>query len=162
MRSGEKFMGKQSIEEKLSEPEFELQFRQATRRGKQEVEKMPKASAVRFDPRSKRIVIEMKNRVTLLVPVELVQGLQTNDARELSDFELMLEGTQIHWHKLDVQFYIEDFLRGVFGTAKWMSDIREHLSEIGRKGGSANTAAKRLASVENGKRGGRPRKTKMA
>lgn len=31
-------------------------------------------------------------------------------------------------------------------------------SEIGRKGGLARTEAKRLAAIENGKKGGRPRK----
>lgn len=141
----------------MSDAEFERQYRQATKSGKEMVKRLPKASAARFDTKSKRIVLEMKNGVTLLVPVALIQGLQTNNEKALSDFELMLEGTQIHWNELDVQFYIEDLLRGVFGTPRWMKNLKEHLSEIGRKGGSSRTAAKRSASAENGKKGGRPR-----
>lgn len=141
----------------MSDDEFERQFQEASRRGAEELKRLPKAVSAKYDKKTRRIVLEMQNGVTLLVPVNLVQGLHTGDDRSLSDFELMLHGTEIHWNKLDVQFYVEDLLRGVFGTPKWMKKLKEHLSQIGRKGGSARTAAKRTASAENGKKGGRPR-----
>ncbi len=151
-------MAQDKVEIGISDKEFERQYIEATRQGKQELARLPKAKSARYDKNNKRIVLEMQNGVTLMVPVNLIQGLQHGDNRALSDFELMFEGTEIYWNELDVQFYIEDFLRGVFGTPKWMSGLREHLSEIGRKGGRAKTAAKRAASAENGKKGGRPRK----
>ncbi|MGI8409804.1 MAG: hypothetical protein ACR2M8_08005 [Pyrinomonadaceae bacterium] len=43
-----------------------------------------------------------------------------------------------------------------------MSSLKEHLSEIGRKGGSARSIAKRISSAENGKKGGRPRTKRTA
>lgn len=150
------------IEKKMSQKEFERQYREATRHGAEELKRLPKAAAAEYDNKSRRIVLDLQNGVTLLVPVDLVQGLQFGDDKSLSDFELMLDGTEIHWNELDVQFYIEDFLRGVFGTPGWMSRLRDHLAEIGRKGGSARTAAKRAASAENGKKGGRPRKSRTA
>jgi general stress protein YciG len=84
--------------------------------------------------------------------------LQTNDDKALSDFDLVIENTQIHWHTLDVQFYIESLLQGVFGTPKWMNNLQQHLAEAGRKGGASRSEAKRRASAENGKKGGRPKK----
>lgn len=155
-------MVSRSVEEIMSSPEFERQYLESLVRGKEELKRRPKATNARYDPRSRRVVLEMQNGVTLLVPVELVQGLQTTSTKELSDFELVAQGTQIHWGTLDVQFYVEDFLRGVFGTAKWMSGLKEHLAEIGRKGGRSTSAAKKAASAENGKKGGRPRTRKSA
>lgn len=152
-------MASRTVEEIMSSAEFERQYQEATARGKQRIKELPKASATRFDARSRRIVLEMENGVTLLVPVALIQGLQSNDAKALADFKLCANGTQIHWDTLDVQFYVDDFLRGIFGSAKWMAGLREHLSEIGRKGGRSKSPAKQAASAENGKKGGRPRRT---
>jgi hypothetical protein len=36
--------------------------------------------------------------------------------------------------------------------------LKEHLSKAGKNGGAATTDAKRRASAENGKKGGRPKK----
>lgn len=155
-------MASRSVQEIMSSPEFERQYIESLARGKEEMKRLPKALSARYDARSRRIVLEMRNGVTLMVPVELVQGLQASSHKDLSDFELVSQGTQIHWDALDVQFYVEDFLRGVFGTPKWMAGLKEHLAAIGRKGGRSTSPAKRAASVENGKKGGRPRASRTA
>jgi len=152
-------MDEKRIKEIMNDPEFRRQVAEATKRGKEELERLPKAASARFDANSKRVVLDLINGVTLMVPTDLIQGLQTDDAAALSDFTLMAHGTQIQWNTLDVQFYVESLLTGVFGTAKWMSGLKEHLSEIGRKGGRSTSAAKKAASAENGKKGGRPRKS---
>ena len=142
----------------MSESEFERQFKKASERGAEKLEQLPKAVAAQYDKTSGRMVLKMQNGVTLLVPIHLIQGLQTDDEKALSDFDLMSKGSQIHWHDLDVQFYIEDLLKGVFGTPKWMRSVKEHLAEIGRKGGSQKSEIKANSSRENGKKGGRPSK----
>lgn len=38
--------------------------------------------------------------------------------------------------------------------------IAEHMSKIGKKGGSVKTDKKKKSSSENGKKGGRPKKVK--
>ena len=141
---------------------FEKEFIEATKRGKETLAILPKAASAEYDKKTKRLVLNLKYGVTLLVPVNLVQGLQGANDKSLSDFDLMLEGSQIHWHALDVQFYIKSLLEGVFGTGRWMKSLKEHLSDAGKKGGSAITEAKRKASAENGKKGGRPRKNRVA
>lgn len=155
-------MDEKRIEEIMNDPEFQRQVAEANKRGREELRRLPKASSARFDEKSKRIVLDLVNGVTLMVPTDLIQGLQTADLNALSDFKLVARGTQIHWGTLDVQFYVESLLHGVFGTARWMEGLKRHLSEIGRKGGSSKSAAKRTASVENGKKGGRPRVGKTA
>lgn len=142
----------------VDEAELERQHLEATKRGEETMARLPKASSAKYDKKSGRLILEMHNGSTLLVPVNLIQGLQTDDDKALADFELVMQGTQIHWETLDVQFYIESLLKGVFGTPKWMTNLQEHLAEIGRKGGSSRSSAKRKASAENGKKGGRPKK----
>lgn len=140
----------------MSEAEFGKQFQSASKRGRERLAELPKAAAARYDKASNRMVFEMQNGVTLLVPTSLIQGLQDADDDELMDFQLVGEGSQIHWDKADVQFYIEDLIKGAFGTPKWMKSLQEQLSEIGRKGGSATSKRKSVSSRANGAKGGRP------
>lgn len=142
--------------------EFEWQFKAATERGAAHLAALPKADSAKYDKKSRRLILKMENGTTLLIPVNLIQGLQTGDDTALNDFDLMLEGSQIHWHALDVQFYVKSLLEGVFGTSRWMNNLKEHLSEAGKKGGASRSQAKRTASAENGRKGGRPRKTRVA
>lgn len=141
----------------MSDEEFERQYVEATKRGEEFLRTAPKAVAARFDTSSGRMIFEMDTGVTFFLPVDLIQGLQTEDVAALNDFELVQQGTQIHWNTLDAQFYVGGLMNGEFGTRRWMSSLQEHLAAIGRKGGRARTPAKRAASAENGKKGGRPR-----
>lgn len=142
----------------MSDEEFERQYAEGLKSGKEFLETAPKAISARFDETSKRMFFEMDTGVGFSVPVALIQGLQTNEIEALNDFELLFQGTEIHWNTLDVQFYVGSLLNGRFGTQKWMSSLQQHLSDIGRKGGKAKTLAKRTASIANGKKGGRPKK----
>lgn len=155
-------MDEKEIDELANDPDFVRMVELANKRGEEKMARLPKAISAEIDPKTRRLILEMESGVTLLVPINLVQGLQTEDVKALKDFQLVLNGTQIHWETLDVQFYVDSFLRGVFGTKRWMAGLREHLAEIGRKGGSSRSAAKRQASAENGKKGGRPRKSSSA
>lgn len=155
-------MDEKQIEALMADPDFQKEVDLANKRGAERMARLPKASKAKIDIETRRLILEMQSGVTLLVPIDMVQGLQTDDGNALNDFELVLNGTQIHWDTLDVQFTIESFLSGIFGTKKWMASLKDHLAEIGRKGGSAKTPAKRAASAENGKKGGRPKKVRSA
>ena len=56
------------------------------------------------------------------------------------------------WEELDSHLSVPGLVAGTFGTKRWMS-------ELGRKGGSVRSEAKAKSSRENGKLGGRPKKT---
>ncbi|MGA2169635.1 MAG: hypothetical protein ABSG62_15610 [Terracidiphilus sp.] len=56
---------------------------------------------------------------------------------------------------LDVDLYVPALIEGVYGSRRWMA-------QLGKKGGSARTEAKRKAAKANGAKGGRPKRTAAA
>ena len=107
----------------MSEEEFERQYRAAQRRGRQTLNNTPRAQATRYDPTSKRIVIEFLNRSTFTFPVELVQGLRQAADEDLADIRLLAQGLALDWPRLDVQLSIAGLLAGQFGTKAWMAEL---------------------------------------
>lgn len=147
-----------SGKESMNENKFKAQFESATARGKKILSNLPKARTAKYDSAARRIVLDLENGATLLVPIDLIQGLQNQTDKELDEVRLLLKGSQIHWPKLDVQMYVKSLIDGVFGTPNWMSNLKDHYAVIGAKGGISRSAAKSSASRLNGKKGGRPRK----
>ena len=105
----------------LSSVEFRRQFASATKRGDERLASIPVATDVRYDRRLRKVVIDLSNGCTLLVPPELAQGLSAASADELADAKILGLGTAIDWPKLDVQLSVGGLLTGVFGTASWMA-----------------------------------------
>jgi len=96
------------------------------------------------------VVITLATRLQVAIPRNLLQGLQGATPRQLAKVEIESPGTGLHWPLLDVDHYIPAIPAGVFGTRRWMS-------ELGRRGGMARSAAKATAARINGRNGGRPR-----
>lgn len=86
-----------------------------------------------------------------VIPVEDVEGLREATREEIGEVEILGRGTGLHWPALDLDLYVPNLLRSVYGTRRWMA-------AVGRKGGQATSAAKRRAARANGLKGGRPRK----
>jgi len=105
----------------LSQAEFEHQFRAATRRGEARLATQPVATDVRYDRRTRKIVVDLSNGCTLLLPPELAQGLAGASPEALATVRIVGPGTAIDWPKLDVQLSVGGLLAGTFGTAKWMA-----------------------------------------
>ncbi len=139
-----------------------LEFEAATNRGRETLASSPKAQSVSYNAKTKRIVIELESGVTAIVPAGLIQILQGATAEQIKDVEIAVEGLYLRWTSLDEDLFLPNLLRGVFGTQKWMSGLKEHLSSAGKKGGAARTEVKQKSSAENGKKGGRPRKMNVA
>jgi len=74
-------MAKQN-NDSFDEEEFEQQFKVATERGTAHLAALPKADSAKYDKKSKRLILEMENGTTLLIPVNLIQGLQTCDDKK--------------------------------------------------------------------------------
>lgn len=134
----------------LTEEEFERQFAEATKRGEEAMKTEIRASAARYDRKSNRLIIELKNGATHIVPCELIQGLSDADPKDIAAVELGPRGASLHWEKLDQDFTVGGLVRGVFGTKKWMA-------ELARAGGRVKSKAK-AAARENGKKDARSRK----
>ena len=117
--------------------------------GTETVKRGPVAVAARY--RAGMIFVELSSGVEVRFPVRLAQGLENANPKDLADIQIEARGLGLHWPRLDVDFYVPSLLQGVLGTKKWMT-------EIGKLGGSATSAAKAKAAAENGRLGGRPKK----
>lgn len=112
-----------------------------------------RAVSARYDRRASRIVVGLNTGVQLAVPVHLVEGLAGASAEDLSGIEISPSGLGLHWPRLDADAYVPGLLQGVFGSRRWMAQ------QMGMLGGRSRSSAKTAASRENGRKGGRPRKT---
>ncbi|MDQ3812996.1 MAG: DUF2442 domain-containing protein, partial [Armatimonadota bacterium] len=135
-----------------TEEELQRMFEAATQRGKELDATEPRAVSARYDHKWQRLIVELRNGVILIVPVDLLQGVGGAPAESIAEVELGPRGASLHWERLDQDFTIAALMNGIFGTKKWMA-------EIGQRGGRATSEAKAAAARANGKKGGRPRKT---
>lgn len=127
------------------------QMARARRAAKVAAANEPRVESARYDAESARIVIDLSNGATFMVPVALLEGLAQASTADLSEMRVTPSRAGLHWEKLDADFSVPALLKGIFGTKTWMA-------ELGRQGGSATSEAKTLAARENGRKGGRPRK----
>ncbi|MFM9962015.1 MAG: DUF2442 domain-containing protein [Planctomycetaceae bacterium] len=108
---------------KMSEAEFERQYAEATRLGKEELRTAPLASAVKYNSRTHCVVVSINKGSTLVVPVDLLQGVQGASGRDLAKVHILDSGLAIEWPTLDQQFSISGLLAGNFGNEAWMSAL---------------------------------------
>jgi len=122
----------------------------ATAAGKERRRRGELAISAHYDPRSKRLNIELASGVAISVPVSMIQGLAGIAGSKIRSLQIEGAGYGLHWPELDLDVSIPDLIAGCFGTPAWMS-------VLARQGGRASSVAKAAAARENGKKGGRPR-----
>ena len=112
----------------------------------------PRAIKAWYAADSERVFIELTNGVMMGFPYQLLQGLANGTPEQLAEVEIMPTGSALHWESLDADLGVAQLVLGLFGSKAWMT-------ELGRHGGKSKSLSKAQASRDNGKRGGRPRKT---
>ena len=147
-------MANKTSKRTISEDEFERQYAAAKKHGQEELAKGVYATAARYDKASQRIIVELANGATLMIPVQLMQGLQGATAKDLAEIEILGVGSGLYWPQLEVDISVAGLLQGLFGSKPWMT-------ELGRAGGKITSEKKQAAAQANGRLGGRP-KTKEA
>jgi len=130
------------------------EFRSANPRAAARLRRTPIATAVRYDRRIGRIVIDLSSGLEVAFRANDAQGLEHAKPSELSKIEISPSGLGIHFPSLDADIYLPALLEGFLGSRRWMA------AQMGKAGGKASTKAKAAASRRNGKLGGRPRKLK--
>jgi len=110
----------------------------------------PRARTVQHIPALDLLIVGLTNGRRLVLPIEDVQGLGNATHQQIQHYELLGRGTGISFPDLDLDLYVPALIEGVYGNRRWMA-------QLGKKGGSAKTEAKRLAAKANGAKGGRPR-----
>lgn len=129
------------------------EFEQANNRAARRKSNFPAALSVRFDRHLSRLVIELASGMGVTFAPKDVQGLQDASPEEMDEAEISPSGFGVYFPKLDVDLYIPGLLEGYLGTKRWMA------AKNGSAGGKVSTEAKAAAARENGRLGGRPRKT---
>ncbi|HEV2145954.1 MAG TPA: DUF2442 domain-containing protein [Longimicrobiaceae bacterium] len=135
-----------------TDEELALQYARAEEAGRAADASEPRAIRARYDHERGRVEVELRNGCLFAFPAEMGQGLRGASPAELEQVEVTPSGYGLRWDGLDVDLAVPALMAGVFGTEAWMR-------ELGRAGGSRTSAAKAAAARENGRRGGRPRKT---
>jgi hypothetical protein len=112
----------------------------------------PIAVAARYDRRSGRVVVGLSSGIDVMFSPQKAQGLEGAKPAQLGTIEISPSGLGLHFPKLDADLYLPALLDGWLGSRRWMA------ARMGERGGRARSEAKRVASRENGRLGGRPRK----
>jgi hypothetical protein len=81
----------------------------------------PRAAVARYDLRSDRIIVELRNAASFLFPPDLVQGLGGASAKDLATIEITPSGEGLRWPNLDADFSLPGLMMGVFGSKGWMA-----------------------------------------
>ena len=130
------------------------EFQAANRRAVARLPRTPVATAVRYDRRIGRIVIDLSSGLEVAFRANDAQGLEHAKPSELSKIEISPSGLGIHFPLLDADLYLPALLEGFLGSRRWMA------AQMGKAGGKVSSKAKAAAARRNGKLGGRPRKLK--
>lgn len=120
----------------------------ALERGAAATREEPRASAVRFDRKARRIVVDLRNGCSFAFPPALVPDLATAADADLATPEILGNGYGLHWEKLDVDISLPGLMAELSGTSTYLAS----------RAGSARSSAKSAAARTNGLKGGRPRK----
>src|SRR5262252_2259626 len=134
----------------LTPEEFDRQYKAGVERGKLAASTEPRATGAQYDRRSDRLVIDLSNGATLILPVSLLQGFKGARPSDVAAVEVVPNGSALHWEKLDADFSVPGLVAGVFGNRVWMDELRK---EWGRKGGKTKSKAKAAAARANGAKG---------
>jgi hypothetical protein len=117
----------------------------------------PRVTQVEYRPGAglDLLILKLSDGHRFVIPREDLEGLQPATKEQIAPIEILGGGTGLHWPALDLDYYVPNLLRGIYGTKRWMA-------EIGRSGGSVKSSAKKRASRANGLKGGRPRRKESA
>jgi Protein of unknown function (DUF2442) len=129
--------------------EFDIATERATRRRN----RVPSAIGAYYDPDSGRVVVNLNTNLDVTFSPHSVQGLEKAKPSQLEPIEITPSGFGLHFPKLDADIYLPALLEGVLGSKRWIA------AQLGSLGGKSKSVAKVSASRNNGRLGGRPKKS---
>jgi hypothetical protein len=137
---------------RLTDEEILAQIEEATKRAEYEDRVEPRAVKAWYDRESKLVMFELKNGCVFGFPQSLGWGLENARPEQLAEVEVQSGGEGLGWDELDAHISVPGLLFYLLNVKEWYAKWM----------GSAKSEAKAAAARENGKKGGRPRKSTAA
>lgn len=138
--------------ERFDEPVTPVVLRRAIERGEQRRHSALHASAVRYLPDSKSLLIGFADQSAVVLPVKDYPELAKLSRTELDNLALGFAGSALCLEEQDLHIC----LAGLVSASTPLMEMAATV--IASRNGSRSTVAKAIASRENGQKGGRPRK----
>lgn len=83
------------------------------------------AVSVRYYPAGRSLAVLLSTGATLIVPVDLVEGLANQADDTLADVMLHPGGRGLTFRRLDADLSVAGLLDGIFGSPRWMAGRRD-------------------------------------
>ena len=107
------------MEDRAFDQEYERAKRAAARADRIE----PRAKSARYDRRTNRIVVELRNGASFMFPAELAKGLAGASPKDLAEVQVAPSGAGLRWPSLDADLSLPNLLAGEFGSKSWMAKL---------------------------------------
>ncbi|MFY9607243.1 MAG: DUF2442 domain-containing protein [Blastocatellia bacterium] len=128
------------MEDRAFNQEYERARRAAARADRIE----PRAKSARYDRRTNRIVVELRNGATFMFPADLAEGLAEASPKELAEVRVTPSGAGLRWPSLDADLSLPNLLAGEFGSKSWMAKLgRNGSAELRREERSRARSSRR-------------------
>lgn len=134
---------------------FDKEVEAANKRAATRLSKTPTARSAHYDPRIDRLIIDLSSGLSISFTPRDAQGLEQAMPEQLTEIEISPSGLGLHFPAIDADVYLPGLLEGFLGSRHWMA------AQLGRSGGKSISSTKTAAARENGKLGGRPKKTSV-
>ena len=92
------------------------EYEAANKRAEESLRKTPTATAVRYDRRIGRVVIELSSGIEIAFRPHDAQGLERAKPDDMKEIEISPSGLRIHFPQLDVDLYLPALLEGFLGS----------------------------------------------
>jgi hypothetical protein len=124
-------------------------YQEANARGTQ-LQEGPTAVSVRYNKRSRKIIVQLSTGIEIGFSPHLAQGLESAEPVQLEEIEITPSRLGLHFPRLDADLYIPALLQGFFGSKNWAA------AQLGAKGGGSSSATSDSFKLQQGHSRRRP------
>jgi hypothetical protein len=134
----------------------DAEFAAALAAGRADAEMEIRAQAVRYVADRDAIEIVTTHNAGFLIPRQWIGALQDVPTADLAKLEAWPDGSAIEIEDRDIHISVDGLMTAILPA---MLPTRTVAAIFASRGGKATSDAKRSSAQENGRRGGRPRKS---